>query len=274
MRQGQFLAAGLLLAGTWVSAQVLPGTAVPPPAAGKAAAVPFKLEDLKTMAAYVALIDGNVMILPGGKGEWAAAKVGMTLSPGTQIKTEAGASTTLGFSDESKLRLGPNASFRMDDVSRSKVAGHISLGRVEGWIKKLSGRLFQVSNPVAVASVRGTVFAVHVRSPTEATMDCFSGSISVADKFGRTAVVTEGQRLAADSSKGAAAPPAALPPDVTAPAEPPVVIAQIASAAAPTTPLTEAPPPEVSVEPTPIAPTPAPAPNPVQDTATASPSSP
>ncbi len=266
------------------AAQTLPG-ATPMPPAQKAAS--GKPREIKEMVGYIGIVAGSAKVLLDGVEPWIDAKPGQKLSPGTQIKTGADGSVTIGFTDASKVRIGPNAAFKVEEVSRSKVAVYIGLGKMEAWVSKLKKRLFQARNPVAVASVRGTVFSMNVVSPTEVTMMCFQGSLGVTDNFGRSAEVNKGQSLKADAEQGAE-PPKAIPPDITAPAEPPISIPELASAGSATTPLgesdapaaegeapaEEAPPEEAPVEtPTTTEPTTT-APNPVQDTATASPTTP
>ncbi|MBI5882161.1 MAG: FecR domain-containing protein [Elusimicrobia bacterium] len=177
------------------------------------------------------------------------------------------------FTDGSKINLGPNATFKLEEVSMNKVAVYVGLGKLDVWVNKLKSRLFQARNPVAVASVRGTIFSMNVMSPTMVMMQCFEGGLSVADNFGRTQNVEAGQQLGASSTAGAAEPPAALPPDAAPPVEPvitaPAVLAAVASgsepgatevtpAAAPTpeeVPAEETAPAETTMEPAAATPT-------------------
>ena len=141
------------------------------------------------MVAYVGLVSGSVQVQLGGSDIWSMAKLGQALPGGTQVKTEAGGSCTVAFSDGSKVRIGPKASFKLEEAAPSKVAVFIGLGKLEAWVKKLANRTFQARNPVSVAAVRGTVFAMDVLSPTSVTLDCFEGSLAVQDNFGNTLAV-------------------------------------------------------------------------------------
>lgn len=242
---------------------------------------PAKARKITKMAGYIGIVKSPAMVLLDGVEPWVKAKVGQQLTPGTQIKTKSGGSVTIAFTDGSKIRLGPNANFKLETVKRSKISMYIGLGKLEGWVKKLARRTFQIRNPVAVASVRGTVLATNVISPTQATFDCFSGSLGVTDNFGRTQSLSAGQRMSSNAQTGSSAP-TKLPPNVKAPAEPPVNIPQLASADSPTTPLADsdaeaegedadadAEAEETTTEESAIS-----EPNPVQDTATISGSSP
>ncbi|MBI4676065.1 MAG: FecR domain-containing protein [Elusimicrobia bacterium] len=254
-----------------------PGVKAPPPAA-------VKPGQIKAMAAYIGDLQGEAKILLDGVEPWIDAKPAQKLTAGTRVKTEAGGSLTVVFTDGSKVKLGPNATFKIEEITMSKVAVYIGLGKLDAWVGKLKGRLFQARNPVAVASVRGTIFSMDVVSPTQAMMQCFQGALSVADNFGRTQAVEAGQQLAATSVAGTAEPPTALPPDAAPPVEPvitlPEVLAVLAAAAmAPAPAPTTAPPPaeEVPAEETapaeevPPPTTEATAPNPVQEASVAPP---
>lgn len=181
-----------------------------------------------SMASYIGIVEGRAEVLLDGVEPWLPAAVGQKLSNGTQVRTKGKSSVTIAFTDGSKVRLGPNANFKLEEAAPSKVSIYIGLGKLEAWVSKFAGRTFQTRNPVAVASVRGTVFAMNVFSPTQVTTDLFSGSLNVTDNFGRTVPMAEGQRVEADAV-GGAAPPAALPPSARAPVEPVVTLPQLAA---------------------------------------------
>jgi hypothetical protein len=254
------------------------------PAAAKGPAA----QQSPTLYAYVGLISGSVQVQIAGSELWTLAAPGQILPAGSQIKTEAKASCTVAFSDQSKVRIGPKATFKVETVTPSKISVFIGLGKLEAWVRKGLNRTFQTRNPVSVASVRGTVFAVNVLTPTNVTVDVFEGAVAVQDNFGNTASVGQGQRVEANAATGASAP-APTPPSVTAPIEPTVTVTPPAPtpapapAAAPAKPAAETraalpPPPPADTVPAeetaaPVAP--APTTNPTQETTTpVSPSSP
>ncbi|MBI5622799.1 MAG: FecR domain-containing protein [Elusimicrobia bacterium] len=220
------IAAVLVLAMSAGTQAAFAAVVAPAPAAKAQAPAPgAKAGQLKVMAAYIGDLQGKAKVLVDGIEPWIDAKNAIRLTPGTQIKTEAGSSLTVVFTDGSKIKLGPNATFKLEEVSMSKVAVYVGLGKLDAWVNKLKSRLFQARNPVAVASVRGTIFTMNVISPTQVMMSCFQGGLSVADNFGRTQSVEAGQQLAASSTAGAAEPPAALPPEAAAPPPEPVITA-------------------------------------------------
>ena len=220
-----------------VSASAQTGDA-PMPAAVPGAAAPGAAKAPFQMMAFIGALEGQAEVLLDGVEPWQPAKLSQRLTAGTQVRTKAASSVTLGFTDGSKVRVGPNANFKLEEVQNSKISVYIGMGKLESWVKKWAKRTFQARNPVAVASVRGTVFAMNVNSPTDVVVDLFSGGLAVTDNFGRTTPMVEGQRMSADAS-GGGTPPVNLPPDVTAPAEPPTNVPELATAGTGTTPLGE-----------------------------------
>ncbi len=234
-----------------VSARAQTGAA-PMPAAVPGAAAPGAAKAPFQMMAFIGALEGQAEVLLDGVEPWQPAKLSQRLTAGTQVRTKGGSSVTLGFTDGSKVRVGPNANFKLEEVQNSKISVYIGMGKLESWVKKWAKRTFQARNPVAVASVRGTVFSMDVQSPTNVVVDLFSGGLAVTDNFGRTTPMTEGMRLSADAAGGAGTP-GQMPPNVDAPAEPPTLIPELASAGTPTTPLgesatTEEPPAEAPAE--------------------------
>lgn len=261
----------LALPASVFAAAAMPATTpanTPGASAAKAPAKPAKF----VMTAFISTIEGSAQVQLGGSDIWALAKAEQELAAGSQIKTQAGSAVIIGFTDGSKVRVGPNATFKIEEVSNSKIAIFIGLGKLESWVAKMAKRTFQARNPVAVASVRGTCFAMDVISPTNVGMTCFSGGLAVTDNFGHSTPLGAGQVMQADAATGSSAPQAA-PAGTTAPVEPVVVIpAAIAAVSAPA-PAAEAAPVAAAEEAPaaePAAPVAAPAPasNPLQEVVT------
>lgn len=209
------------------------------PMAGWAAEAP-------PMVAYIGEMSGSVEMQAAGSEVWNRVKLGEALPGGARLKTQRDSGVTVAFTDGSKLRIGPMATFTMEQAANSKVSVFVGLGKLEAWVKKFAGRTFSVRSPSMTAAVRGTVFVMAVMSPTMATLDCFEGSLAVTDNFGNTAAVGGGQRLEASATSGASAP-APVPPTAKAPVEPKVTVAPppppAAAPAAPKAPAAKAPPP-------------------------------
>lgn len=172
------------------------------------------------MSALVAIVEGEAEIQAAGSWEVFPAKAGMPVAEWSSIRTKANGRLTLMFTDGTKIRLGPNSSFKLEEAKPSKISVYIGLGRMESWVKKFTRRSFTARNPVAVASVRGTDFVMDVVSLTEVMMALFSGSMDVTDTFGMMTSMVEGQRMDATAGLGSA-PPVPLPPEVKMDAPPP-----------------------------------------------------
>lgn len=259
-----------LPAAGFAASGAMPAT-TPMPAKGAAApAAKF------AMVAFIGAMTGSAQVQIPGSDVWMMAKVGQQIPGGAQIKSGPDSTVTVGFTDGSKISLGANAVFKVEEVSNGKIALFIGLGRLDAWVAKLKGRAFQVRNPVSVASVRGTSFSSIVyQGPSgfRAETFCFTGALAVADSFGRVQAVGAGQTVAADPVKGAAEP-TLTPPSVVVPVEPVVEVpAALAAVAAPETVPAETPA-EVAAEEAPAPTEPAVINNPLQETTTASPSAP
>jgi len=170
-------------------------------------------------AAQVGLFSGSVQVQLGGSDVWFMAKPDQRLPTGSLVKTESGSSCAIFFWDQSKVRLGPKATFRLGEVSADKVTVYIGSGKLEAWVKNSDKREFQARNPVSTASVQTAVFVMDVLSPASVTLDLFEGALTIQDQLGNTAQVAEGQRVEASATTGVSAP-APMPTGISKPAEP------------------------------------------------------
>ncbi|HRP23764.1 FecR domain-containing protein [Thauera sp.] len=101
-------------------------------------------------------------------GTMAPLAAGMTLAPGTHLRSGADGSLTLEFADGSRSLVGNNTELRLDEIRRLRASGaqqvHIELqqGHVESAVTpgNRSGGRFMIQTPAALAAVRGTDFRV------------------------------------------------------------------------------------------------------------------
>lgn len=224
--------------------------------------------------------EGSVWVRIDDAAPWTRGEKNAPLPIGAEVKTLAASTAIISFSNGTKLRVNPKGSLRINEAGSLKTALQLLTGKVECWVKLLSGNSrFQLRHRNAVASVRGTVFAMDV-SDGVVKIDLFSGALDVTDSFGRGTSMSPGQTAAVadDGLKGVSA----LPPSQKAPEEPAVAIppppapdagkGQPAKKAAPAK--TEEAPAEIPAEETTTTEAPPP-PSPLQETTTTvSPSSP
>lgn len=184
------------------------------------------------MSVLVAIVEGTALIQSPGTQDWRYAVAGQAVPEGSLVRTKGDGRLTLMFTDGTKLRLGPNASFKLEEVKPNKIGVYIGLGRLESWVKKLTARKFTARNPVAVASVRGTDFVMDVLSMTEVIMDLHSGFMDVTDSLGVLTAMVEGQRI--EAAVTGAGPLMAMPPGfaMALPPAPPPGIEKVVMAAA------------------------------------------
>ncbi|MBI4425320.1 MAG: FecR domain-containing protein [Elusimicrobia bacterium] len=182
--------------------------------------------------ASVGALEGSAQYQAQGAGAWSALTQGQKLGSKDAVKTAAGAKVTLAFSDGSKLQIGGNAVFAIDDLQSKKMGVSLTIGLLDAWVAKLKGRRFTIRTPTAVASVRGTQLQVNVDAAGHTDVFCFSGGLDVAPPTGGQAVFVEAGKTVKADAGGTVTPPVVTPPTVVAPPEP--IVSIPAPEAAPT----------------------------------------
>ena len=108
--------------------------------------------------------------IPGG--EWQAAKDGMTILAGDEVRTAAGATVRvlLGGGSVGQVEVKEGSFFRINKMETESKTGDkttlldLALGKVLVHVEKLQGKSkFEVRTPTALTGVRGTTFTVEVR---------------------------------------------------------------------------------------------------------------
>lgn len=154
---------------------------------------------LSPLAAYAASISeavGSVQIRKAGSQSWGSVTgAGHVLGPGDEIKTGRGSRTVLQFDDGSKVEIGPNGSFQLEEARPDSAAMKFNLGFMKAWVSKALARRFQVRTPTAVCSVRGTEFGVNVADGGNTAVNVFSGLVGVGDMKGNEVLLAEGQSV-------------------------------------------------------------------------------
>ena len=125
------------------------------------------------------------------------------------VRTGLKAQATLIFDDGSKVELGPNASFTLEEASGNRASLQLGFGALKAFVAKLQGRKFQVRTPTAVCSVRGTEFRVEVMTGGRTVVDLYRGLLGVEDQQGRQVLMHPNERLQIDL--GGIGSPSAVP---------------------------------------------------------------
>lgn len=151
--------------------------------------------------AYLAKTSGIVQHKPSQGERWDVVKtLPQTLSNGDSVRTGLRASATIMFDDGSKVELGGNAAFTLEEAGSGRSLMNITIGKLKAFVTKLGSRKFQVRTPTAVCSVRGTEFGVEVMSGGRTVVDLYKGLLGVEDKRGQQILLHPNERLQVDLS--------------------------------------------------------------------------
>ncbi|MBI4054664.1 MAG: FecR domain-containing protein [Elusimicrobia bacterium] len=124
---------------------------------------------------------GRVEVYQEASEDWIEAEVGMPLEQRDLLRTGSDSYVEFSFNGEHLLRLEEASTLRLQDLKSSSVEMELPEGSLLLKLKErlFSGREFRIRTPVAVASVRGTEFAVESKEE-EAAVGVFEGEVWVA----------------------------------------------------------------------------------------------
>ncbi len=140
-------------------------------------------------------VSGKVFVLKAGSATWGQISKGQILAGGDQVRTAAGSRATITFDDNSRIELGPNASFTIQEVGPQRHSFKLGLGFLKAWVSQNLQRRFEVRTPTAVCSVRGTHFALDVAASGATLVQMFAGLLAVADMKGNEVELSKDQRI-------------------------------------------------------------------------------
>jgi len=126
---------------------------------------------------------------------WTKAADGDTLAKGDRLRTGADARAAIVFDDGSRVELGPNSLFVLQEAEPKSAAMQLKLGSLRAKVAKIASRRFEVRTPTAVCAVRGTEFTIGVDARGGTDVRMFSGLMSVSDGRGRETMVREHQSI-------------------------------------------------------------------------------
>ena len=150
---------------------------------------------VRAYAATLTAANGRIYFLRAGSAGWGPAQAGQVLAPGDRVRTESGARAQVTFPDGTKIEIGPNGSFTLQESGTKGSTLQLSIGFLRAWVAKRVDQQFKVRTPTAVCSVRGTEFTVDVNPQGDTRVEMFSGLLAVADQNGNEALVKEGQTI-------------------------------------------------------------------------------
>jgi len=177
----------------------------------------------------VVKVKGDVTCIETSTKKAEPLKEGAFITQDHSVKTGAGSTAILLFSNGTTISLSPNSLFGVDSfrqvpfdpegvdyskikeepsVSNTKVS--LSEGRALAVVAKLAkGSTMDITTPSGVAGIRGTVLSI---TPTSISVQ--SGSVQMTSANGNSAMVNGGESatFAGVEAGGPAATPAAMPP--------------------------------------------------------------
>ncbi|MBU2522868.1 MAG: FecR family protein [Nanoarchaeota archaeon] len=108
----------------------------------------------------ILIIDSGNVQYKTEMGDWKAASNNMKLNQGDSVKTLENSLTKIIFSD-SVMRMDSSTEITIDNLNKESVSITQTIGRTWSRLLKISGISdYEVNTPNAIASVRGTGFAV------------------------------------------------------------------------------------------------------------------
>lgn len=141
---------------------------------------------------------GVVQVRPKG-GRWVIVrKVPRPLNAGDEIRTGTRARATINIWDGSRLSMGADASFSIEEASPRRSAFRLYLGPLKVEVRRAARRRFEVRTPTAVCYVRGTEFRLNVLSNGRTLVDLYKGLLGVEDNGGRQILLHPNERLSVD----------------------------------------------------------------------------
>ncbi len=170
---------------------------------------------LRPCAARINFLKGRVEVTRPGTGAPKPAFISMPLAGGDRVDTRDKAECEIVLHDGSVLKMRDSSAMviaKMEAQAKppaSEVEIRVFTGKVLGCVRKLSsaGSRFHLESPTAVASVRGTVFAVFVEGDST-ELDVLRGRVAVSGEVGSEVMVGEGQATVVARGDSARSPAA------------------------------------------------------------------
>ncbi|HRY28696.1 MAG TPA: FecR family protein [Elusimicrobiota bacterium] len=159
---------------------------------------------------------GTVEVKKAGAAVWSQARPKTKVNDGDVVRTGAGAQTELRFDEGHKMTLREKTTLKVITGQSPETKLDLVVGRIRTFVSKLKAqRKFEVSTPVAVASIRGTIFEMEVTENQASRLSVLEGVVSYRDLAGLGAEVQvlKGQSVVVEPGM-APRPPEPLPQDL------------------------------------------------------------
>lgn len=165
-------------------------------------------------------VKGDVTYQKAGASDWLPVKAPQLINEGDKVRTAAKARAEIYIRHGVKVRIEAGSTFVLNSAAKDNGSMEVLVGKMQAWIRKLSGRKLSVRTPTAVCAIRGTVVEVEVAESGETAWNLFSGNIVVSDAASNNPVaVAPNQRVVVTRNAGVTAP-VPLPAEIRVPSEP------------------------------------------------------
>jgi hypothetical protein len=139
--------------------------------------LPFLLSPLS--AATLSSAKGSVELKKSGASLWTLAKAKDAVKAGDTLRTGTGASAEVKTEEGHRISLRERTTARVDAAGGGESRIFLQIGRLRAKVAKLrGGQKFEVKTPLAVASVRGTVFDVEVGEDMSSKLWVIEGKVA------------------------------------------------------------------------------------------------
>lgn len=149
-------------------------------------------------AATLSQAKGTVEVKRSGAALWTQAKSKDGVKPGDVLRTGAGSSAELSTAEGHRLQLREKTTARIDATDNGDSRFFLEVGKVRSRVAKLRGsQKFEIRTPLAVASVRGTVFDMEVGENQVSKLFVVEGAVGYKELSGlsQEVLVPAGQGL-------------------------------------------------------------------------------
>jgi ferric-dicitrate binding protein FerR (iron transport regulator) len=174
------------------------------------------------MGAIVTSVEGEVAASTAPGAAWRPVERGWRLGPTSSIKTGPGSSAELMVEDQTALRVDPDTTLTIEKASRKGYVRELKLKLARGRLlssvvkaNKFGKARYSVQTPLAVASIRGTVFVADAAEESS-RLAVFEGTVQAQSLERPEEEVEVGEKMEMDVKPGVVMKPHPLSEDMEA----------------------------------------------------------
>ncbi len=133
---------------------------------------------------------GTVEVKKAGAATWTQGRPKTKIQDGDIVRTGVGSETELRMDEGHKMTLREKTTLKVDSAQQPNTQFNLVVGRVRSFVNRLKPQnKFEIKTPVAVASIRGTVFEMDVNEQGASRLSVLEGVVGYRDLAGLGAEV-------------------------------------------------------------------------------------